>query len=126
MRSEDRWKRPPAIEGEGEPLRPNAAMLPAMFDRCNRSDMQILAASVTTLAIFGWPTGEVRKQGKVLREPGTGKGLVIIEGQQFPFSLNDVWQSPQPPKIGMIVEAEFNRDGKLVGIRALDAKSRPA
>jgi hypothetical protein len=88
--------------------------------------MQILASSVTALAIFRWPTGEVRKQGKVLREPRTGKGLVIIEGQQFPFSLTDVWQSPQAPKIGMTVEAEFNRDGKLVAIRALDARSRLA
>ena len=88
--------------------------------------MQILAASVTALAIFRWPTGEVRKQGKVLREPGAGAGIAIIEGQQFPFSLTDVWHSPEPPKIGMTVEAEFNRDGKLVGIRALDARSRPA
>jgi hypothetical protein len=90
--------------------------------------MQILASSVTALALFRWPTGETRKRGKVLREPGAGagSGLLIIEGQQFPFSLNDLWQSPQPPKIGMSVEAEFSRDGKLVGIRALDARSRPA
>ena len=88
--------------------------------------MHILASSVTALALFRWPTGEVRKQGKVLREPSAGKGLVIIEGQQFPFSLTDVWQSPQAPEIGMIVEAEFNRDGKLISIRALDARSRPA
>jgi len=101
-------------------------MLPAMFDRCNRSDMQILASSVTALALFRWPTGETTKRGKVLREPGAGAGLLIVEGQQFPFSLTDVWQSPQLPKIGMIVEAEFNRDGKLVAIRALDARSRPA
>jgi hypothetical protein len=88
--------------------------------------MQILASSVTALALFRWPTGETRKRGKVLREPGNGAGLLIIEGQQFPFSLTDVWQSPQPPKVGMSVEAEFNRDGKLVVIRALDPKSRPA
>ena len=88
--------------------------------------MQFFAASVTALALFRWPTGEHSKRGKVLREPGVGAGLLIVEGQQFPFSLADVWQSPQPPKIGMIVEAEFNRDGKLVAIRALDAKSRPA
>jgi hypothetical protein len=88
--------------------------------------MQILASSVTALALFRWPTGETRKRGKVLREPGAGSGLLIVEGQQFPFSLADVWHSPQLPKIGMIVEAEFNRDGKLVAIRALDARSRPA
>jgi len=88
--------------------------------------MQIPASSVTALALFRWPTGETRKLGKVLREPGARYGLVIIEGQQFPFSLNDVWQSTQPPKIGMSVEAEFNRNGKLVAIRALDARSLPA
>jgi hypothetical protein len=88
--------------------------------------MQILASSVTVLALFRWPTGETRKRGKVLREPGAGNGLVIIEGQQFPFAVTDVWQSPQPAKIGMIVEAEFNRDGALVALRALDARSRPA
>jgi hypothetical protein len=88
--------------------------------------MQILASSVTALALFRWPTGETTKRGKVLREPGAGAGLLIIEGQQFPFSLTDVWQCPQAPKIGMIVEVEFNRDGKVVAIRALNARSRPA
>jgi len=87
--------------------------------------MQVLAFSVTALTLFRWPTGETKKRGKVLREPGARAGL-IIEGQQFPFSSDEVWQSPQPPKIGMIVEAEFSRDGKLVGIRAVDARSRPA
>jgi len=127
MRSEDRWKRPPAIRGrgwttEGRTLR--------CYQRCSIDAteviMQILASSVTALALFRWPTGETRKRGKILREPGAGFGLLIIEGQQFPFSLTDVWQSPQLPKIGMIAEAEFDRDGKLVVIRALDARSRPA
>jgi hypothetical protein len=94
--------------------------------RCNKTDMQFLAPSMLALVLFRWPSKEIKKSGKVLREPGTGDGLVIIEGRQFPFSLTDLWQSPKPPKIGMSVEAEFNRDGKLVAIRILDAKSRPA
>ena len=81
---------------------------------------------MTALALFRRPTAETRKRGKVLREPGASAGLLIIEGQQFSFSLTDVWQSPQAPRIGMSVEAEFNRDGKLVVIRALDARPRPA
>ncbi len=85
--------------------------------------MQILASSMLALALFRGPAAETRKRGKVLREPGAGPGLMIVEGQQFPFSLTDLWQSPQPPKIGMIVEAEFNRDGKLVAIRAITARS---
>jgi hypothetical protein len=88
--------------------------------------MQFLAPSMLALALFRWPSKEVRKIGKVLREPGAGDGLVIVEGRQFPFSLTELWQLPQPPKIGTNVEAEFNRDGQLIAIRALDAKSRPA
>jgi len=88
--------------------------------------MQILASSMLALALFRVLAAATRKRGKVLREPGAGPGLMMVEGQQFPFSLTDLWQSPQPPKIGMIVEAEFNREGKLVAIRALDQRSRPA
>jgi hypothetical protein len=72
------------------------------------------------LPSFGDPR---RKRGKVLREPGAGPGSMIVEGQQFSFSLTDLWQSTQPPKIGMIVEAEFKQDGKLVSIRAITARS---
>src|SRR5260370_39892956 len=98
-------------------------MLPVMPHRCNRSDMQILASSMLALALFRWPASETRKRGKVLREPGAGPGLMIIDGQQFPFSLTDLWQSAQPPKIGMIVQAACNREGKLVAIRAITAGS---
>jgi hypothetical protein len=87
--------------------------------------MQILASSMLALALFRWPSGETKKRGKVLREPGIGHGLVIIEGQQFPFFPSDLWQSPHPPKIGMIVEAEF-RDGRLVAIRSIDERSSGA
>jgi hypothetical protein len=85
--------------------------------------MQILALLMLALALFRWPAAETRKRGKVLREPAAGPGLIIVEGQQFPFSLTDLWRSPQPPTIGLIVEAEFNRDGKLVAIRAITARS---
>lgn len=108
--------------GVGEGLL-NAAMLPVMLHRCNTRVMRILAWSILALALFRWPLGETRKRGKVLREPGTGLGLMIIDGQQFPFSLTDLWQSPQPPKVGMIVEAKF-RDEKLVAIRAIPGPSR--
>lgn len=108
-------------EGEGS-LKLNAAMLPVMPHRCNRIDMQILAPSMLALALFRWPSKEARKQGKILREPGAGYGLVIIEGRQFPFSLTGLWQSPEPPKVGMTVEAEF-QDGKLVAIRPIAARS---
>ena len=85
--------------------------------------MQLFAASMLAAALFRWPGTETKKRGKVLRDTSQGSGLLIVEGQQFPFSLADLWKSPQPPKIGMIVEAEFNRHGKLVAIRAIAAGS---
>ena len=85
--------------------------------------MQLFAASMLAFALFRWPGTETKKRGKVLRDASTGSGLLIVEGQQYPFSLTDLWKSPQPPKIGMIVEAEFNRNGHLVAIRATTAES---
>jgi len=55
--------------------------------------MQILASSILVLALFRWPAAEIKKRGKVLRELGAGPGLTIVEGQQFSFSLTDLWQS---------------------------------
>ena len=82
------------------------------------------------LTLFRWPAAQTRKSGKVLHEPGAGPGLLIVEGQQFPFSLNDLWKSAIP-KVGMAVEAEFNRAGRLVAIRTISesggaSRSRPA
>jgi len=94
--------------------------------------MQLFAASMLAAALFRWPGTETKKRGKVLRDTSQGSGLLIVEGQQFPFSLADLWKSPQPPKIGMIVEAEFNRDGQLIAIRTIaarpggESRSRPA
>jgi len=85
--------------------------------------MQLFAAAMLVLGFLRWPGTEARKRGKVLRDTSKGSGLLIVEGQQYPFSLTDLWKSPQPPKIGMIVEAEFNRDGQLVAIRTLTTKS---
>ena len=102
-----------------------------MTYRCNPSDMQLFALSILALTLFRWPAAQTRKRGKVLREPGAGPGLLIVEGQQFPFSSNDLWKTEMPPKVGMVVEAEFNRDGQLVAIRSIAesggaSRSRPA
>lgn len=89
-------------------------------------DMQLFASAVLLLGFLRWPGTQTRKRGKVLRDTSKGPGLLIIEGQQYPFSLSDLWKSDQPPKIGMIVEAEFNRDGQIVAIRTVPAEPGPA
>jgi len=86
--------------------------------------MQLLTTTLLSLAFFRWPGTEVRKRGKVLRDATAGPGLLIVEGQQYPFSLSDLWKSDLPPKAGMVVEAEFNRDGKIVAIRTVTSPNR--
>src|SRR5579863_6820204 len=56
------------------------------------------------------------KRGKVLRDPHAGPGLLMVEGQQYPFSLEGVWKSEMPPKPGQVVEVEFDAAGAIHSI----------
>ncbi len=60
----------------------------------------------------------MKKRGKVLRDTSAGPGLLMVEGQQYPFSLEGVWRSEVAPKPGMVVEAEF-AGGKILAINAV-------
>ena len=59
----------------------------------------------------------MKKRGKVLRD--VGPGLLIVEGQQYPFTLEGIWKSDVPPKPGMVVDVEFEREGKIIAIYAV-------
>ena len=59
------------------------------------------------------------KRGKVLRDPYAGPGLMIVEGQQFPFCLEGMWQSEVPPKPGLAVDVEFDAHGNVTRITAV-------
>jgi len=61
----------------------------------------------------------VKKEGKILRDTRTGPGLLMLEGQQFPFSLSAAWRSEQLPTRGMPVEVEFDSAGKILAIRPI-------
>ncbi len=56
------------------------------------------------------------KRGKVVRDPCAGPGLLMVDGQQHPFILQNVWKSEVPPKPGQVVELEFDAEGKIAGI----------
>jgi hypothetical protein len=79
--------------------------------------MQLFAAMILVAIFFGWRATEARKSGKVLRDASRGCGLLMIEGRQYPFSMTREWKSDLPPQAGMSVEAEFDRAGRLVGVR---------
>lgn len=58
----------------------------------------------------------MRKRGKVLRDPYGGPGLLMIEGRQYPFSLESLWKSEGPPKPGLAVDVEFGQSEQIVAI----------
>jgi hypothetical protein len=43
----------------------------------------------------------------------------MVEGQQYPFSLEGVWKSEIPPKPGLVVEVEFDPQSRISGITAV-------
>lgn len=61
----------------------------------------------------------MKKIGKILRSAKSGPGLLIIEGQQFPFSVPGAWRSEQPAVSGVSVEVEFSAAGEILAIRPL-------
>jgi hypothetical protein len=59
------------------------------------------------------------KRGKILRDPATGPGLLMVEGQQYSFSLLGTWRSEAPPRPGLSVDVEFDTQGKIISIIAV-------
>lgn len=60
------------------------------------------------------------KRGRVLRDPSaSGPGLLIVEGQQYPFSLEGTWRSLTLPKPGLDVDVELNHDGTVCSLVAV-------
>jgi hypothetical protein len=59
----------------------------------------------------------VKKIGKILRDTRNGLGLVMVQGQQIPFSVPGAWRSEQPPIPGLPVEVELGAAGEILGIR---------
>jgi len=58
----------------------------------------------------------MKKRGKVLRDTTSGPGLLMIEGQQYRFSLQGVWKSETPPKPGMVVDVDMDAQGVIQSI----------
>ena len=58
----------------------------------------------------------MRKRGKVLRHSQAGSGLLMVEGRQYPFSLQPLWKSEQPPKPGLPVDIDFGKGGQIISI----------
>jgi hypothetical protein len=58
----------------------------------------------------------MKTRGKILRQPGQGPGIVMIEGQQFRFQLEGVWRSDIAPQPGQAVEVHLDRELQVIGL----------
>lgn len=61
----------------------------------------------------------MKKRGKVLRDTSAGPGLLMVEGQQYPFALEGVWKSEAAPRPGLVVDVEFDQGGQIVAVIAV-------
>lgn len=66
----------------------------------------------------------MRTRGKVLRAPGVGPGLVMIEGRQFRFT-RDIWRSANPPKTGLNVEVDLDAQQQIAGMTVIPTAGLP-
>ena len=58
----------------------------------------------------------MKNRGKILREPRTGPGLLMIEGRQYRFWSGDIWKSEVPPKVGLDVVVELDHSERIFSI----------
>lgn len=61
-----------------------------------------------------------RQRGTILRDTQHGDGLVSLSGRQFPFSLEQHWQSEQPPVVGAKVDVRLDAAGQLSSLRLVN------
>ena len=59
------------------------------------------------------------RRGRILRDTSVGAGLLVIDGTQYSFQLEGQWRSDQPPRTGMVIDAEFDGSGQIVAVRAV-------
>jgi hypothetical protein len=63
----------------------------------------------------------VIKREIVLRDVMDGFGLLSVDGKQYSFPSEGIWQSDVAPKVGMLVDVRFNSDGAPEWIQAVSA-----
>src|SRR4051812_34498908 len=57
----------------------------------------------------------MKKRGKILRDPSSGAGLLMLEGRQYRFSAK-LWKSGTSPRPGLPVEVELDSQNQLLSV----------
>jgi hypothetical protein len=62
----------------------------------------------------------LKVRASILRTPGDGPGLLFVDGRQWPFTLDNLWKSPVAPSVNMLVDVDFDVQGNITAIAAVD------
>jgi hypothetical protein len=62
----------------------------------------------------------LQQTGTIIKTPDNAPGLLIVAGQQKPFTLEGVWKSPVAPAVNMAVDVEFDAVGSVTGLTVVD------
>ncbi len=67
-------------------------------------------------------------RGTVIKVPNEGPGLLFIDGEQRPFVIQDIWQSPVAPAVDQQVDVVLDGAGNVAAVRLAATASplRPA
>jgi hypothetical protein len=63
-----------------------------------------------------------RTRGTIIKVPDATPGLLIVNGQQLPFSLEGRWRSPVAPATNMAVDVELDAAGAVASVAVVDAQ----
>jgi hypothetical protein len=65
-----------------------------------------------------------KMRATVVKIPDASPGLLIVNGQQRSFTLENIWKSPVAPAANMTVDVELDASGAIAGITAVDSRQR--
>ena len=55
-----------------------------------------------------------------MRDTNAGPGIVFVNGEQKPFTLESHWKSSTPPKVGAVVDIELDGQGNTIAVSLVD------
>lgn len=67
------------------------------------------------------PSPSSKMRGTILRVPDSNPGLLFLNGDQKPFTLEGVWKSAVAPAPNMAVDVDLDSSGSIVAITVVDS-----
>jgi hypothetical protein len=64
--------------------------------------------------------------GHIIKIPDSDPGLLLLQGKQRPFVVEETWRSPVAPELDQAVEVELNAAGEIVTLRVIAVEPEKA